>query len=1189
LHRQRLIGYTSSMRITLVLLFFFAFVQSIAQCLAPDFATPSAACINQKLEIQNLTSGASSYEWDFCSGDLALTPQANIAVSNNLLFRTRSIRLIEHEDLWFGFTIDQASSPNRLIRFDFGNSLVNNPTVTDLGNPSGQLNGAYDFQMYQEADVWYALVANTGANTLLRLNFGSNPQSMPAIQNLGSFGVLNIPNGIFLASDNGVLSAFVTNGATSEIVRLDFGNSILNLPIVNTFSISGGSGLRGIAITRECDRWFGLVTSYGNGKIFWLDFTNGLTQHPQSGEITFFTSYNFPTNVSIALDGGEYVAFIQSALGEQYRLAFGASIIDKTGAGTNLGNYGISNENFALELVKVNSDWFGFTIDLANRRLVRLTFPTSCDANLSTFNEENPPLINYSFSGLKNISLIATSATGSVSSFSKVVSVSASMAPDINFVAQNSCVNNSVIFSSENVSGGIATYNWNFGDAGISSLANPTHVFSSADEFSVTLTVAGVNGCQNLAQKSLTIYSQPSADFSLPEASPICTNQNYNFINTSSFDAASNPTWEWSLNGIVVSTALNLSTQFSSDQPQVIKLKSSIPGCESEKVKNISSVQTGPLTDFTFSNGCEDAPISFINTTSGAVVDYAWDFDDGNTSTQQNAINTFEDAGRYQVTLHATNLSGCQNFVSKEAIVYSNPQPNFSLDLPPFSCAGSVSQFNDLTPSLTDSNLTAWSWSFGDAANGGSTQKNPGFTYTTAGDYDVTLQVTSNFGCSGSVQKPIIISSSPAVNFTYGPACLNQGTQFTDASGADVKAWLWSVQNSSYTTKNATHVFSVTGTQIAMLTVTGNNNCVSQISKTITIPVPISPDFTSQSTCATKAAVFTEINSGGVDPAVSWSWDFAGQATGTGSTAEHIFNTIGNYPVRLSSTRQSGCVYSVTKAIPISQPPQAQFAVTSEAGGAPLTVGFTNTSTSATSFLWKFNDAANSTSSEYSPTFVFNQLGAYPVELVASTGNGCQDSFIKTIQVLVPEINAVLKDFILTSTVDDTRKATVTIENKSNVALDNPVVLIDLSGNASISETFPASILPNQSFTYTFSTDIIPRNLSYACAEVQVPDDIFLFDNRECVNLLTDPITLQPYPNPAQTQLFIDWINQNQETLTVFIYNSAGQIALERKYTDLLPGLNQVVVYVNDLASGIYFVSCSAGEYSQNFRFSIVR
>ncbi|NOS54899.1 MAG: PKD domain-containing protein, partial [Cyclobacteriaceae bacterium] len=625
----------------------------LAQCPVTDFASPSLACSGQNIYVQNLTVGAASYEWDFCSGDLALTPSASIAASSNLLFRTRSMRVAHdsNSNLWYGFTIDQANSPYKLIRFNFGNSLSNDPSVVDLGNPSNVLNSAFDLQLHKEGSNWYGLVANTGTNSLLLLSFGTDLGSTPIVQNLGSFGVLDTPDGIFLAVENGMLSVFITNGGSvSEIVKLTFGSSILNAPTISSFPVAGGSALRGIAMIRECDRWFGLVISYGNGKVFWLDFSNGLSQSPQSGEITFFTSYNFPTNIALGLDGSEYFAFIQSALGEQYRLSFGSSIIDKAGTGQNLGNFGISNENSALELVKVKSDWFGFSIDLTNRKLVRQTFPAMCDASTAISTGQNPSQLSFAASGTKKISLTGISSDGAISSQSKAITISPSIAPDIAFTSANVCANNNVNFTAQNTSGNITSYAWSFGDTNTSPLTNPSNIYATGGTYTVALQVTATNGCINIAKSDVAIYDQPIADFALPSASPFCTNQNYVFTNQSTFDPASSPTWEWLLNGTLVSSTQNLAQAFATSTAQEIRLKAKIPGCENEIIKNVNTVLPGPLTNFSFASDCQDSPVAFTNTTSGTITSYLWTFGDGNTSSSTNASNTYADIGSYNVT-----------------------------------------------------------------------------------------------------------------------------------------------------------------------------------------------------------------------------------------------------------------------------------------------------------------------------------------------------------------------------------------------------------------------------------------------------------------------------------------------------------------------------------------------------------
>lgn len=555
-----------------------------------------------------------------------------------------------------------------------------------------------------------------------------------------------------------------------------------------------------------------------------------------------------------------------------------------------------------------------------------------------------------------------------------------------------------------------------------------------------------------------------------------------------------------------------------------------------------------------------------------------------------NPLEIYSTYGIYDVSLVTSGTNGCESKLIKPLSIYSVPQTNFSLDLPPFSCAGSASQFNDLTPPMPDSNITSWAWSFGDSSNGLSSQKNPLYTYSTAGDYSVTLSTTTNFGCSNSVQKSITISPSPSADFSFGPACVNKETQFTDLSSGDIKSWLWSIQGNNYTTPNPKHTFKSASAYNAVLTITGKNGCISQASKSVNVPLPVSPDFSSSSTCANKSSVFDELTKAGVDPAASWSWSFANQGSGTGSPTQHIFSSTGNYSVTMNSTRQSGCTYSVTKTIPITDAPKAQFTLFLESGAAPFTINATNTSTKSTKYIWNPGDPKQSNSAAFVPSFTYVDLGDYTIELEASNELGCKDYLQQQVHVVVPQINVAVSDFRLEVIPGSSNYSpVVTIENKSNVALINPIVNLDLSGNATVSQMIEAIIKPNELLPYRFISNISPVSLSFACAEVNVSADDYAFDNRQCINLGDEFVSTIPYPNPASDELILEWINNHNEPMDLVIYNVAGQAIISRKYSPALEGLNQVKLDVSGLSAGIYFVSYSVEGRTQNFRFSIVR
>lgn len=1168
-------------------LLFMCNIAVLAQCPDASFAVNTSACREENLYVSHNALPDHLYSWDFCSGDHALNPVAEIAVSNSLLFRTRSIRIVNHLGNWYGFTIEQSNSPYRLIRFDFGNNLLNTPAVVDLGNPGGLLNSAFDFQMYYEAGSWYALVANSGGNNIIRYSFGSDITSTPVAQNLGSFGELSTPNGIVLINENNQLTAFVTNGGESKITRLDFGSSIQYTPAATSFNVAGSATLRGIALIKECDRWFGLALSFGNNKVFWLDFNNGLLQPPVTGEITFFTAYNFPASVKLLADGGEYFAYIQSAVGPLYRLSFGSSIIDKTGTGVNLGSFGTS-ENFACEWIKSGSDWTGFSIDLTNRRLLRYRLPTSCTASLPVYTGQNPPAVYYSSSGSQRIGLEVIDPAGNTKLSVTTVTVSSAAAPDIEISHQNECANHQIHFMNLNNSGNLISYNWQFGDTGSSALPNPSHIYSSAGSYTVNLEVMADNGCTNRTRTNINVFNPPVADFQLPSASPYCTNQAYLFNNTSVFDAGSTISWSWQVNSVNVSENQHLEFTFTSTSPQEIKLIAAIPGCSSEVIKNITTLAEGPVVDFTSAGHCQQDPVNFTNTTSGSVTAFLWDFDDGFTSSEENPVHVFTSPGLFHVRLTATNAAGCANTVARPLTIYSRPQTDFSVALPPFSCSGSPTQFTDLTPNPTDSNLASWLWDFDDAG-ASSTLRNPQHTYANASTYRVSLTATTNFGCASTITKDVQILPSPVPAFTHSPPCRSVPVQFNDVTPGSIQSRLWQIESSFYTAPNPTHTFNTSGIKSVALTVTATNGCVGTKTLNITVPNVLVPDFMAERTCTNQQTLFTSLTNDAADPITTFNWNFGTAGSASGNPATATFATTGNPSVSLTVITQTGCSYSRTKTVTISAAPVASFTVSADAGGVPLTVHFTNTSTAATSYLWSFGDNAGTTSTAVSPQFTYTELGTFTAELTAFNALACQSRAVRTIHVVVPVLDVRLSLLELLSGTGGITPA-VTLLNRSNIPVANPVVDYDLSGMSVVREVLPVTLAPNASYRHVSSIQLPVLNAaSYLCATV-VLDDGTPADNRYCAGLENTWRVVQPFPNPVsrQEQLTVSWVAASEGNAMIRLYTLSGQEVLSETVLSV-QGYNSILLNTSRLQEGLYLVRVQVGGQSFSFRIQVIQ
>lgn len=1090
--------------------------------------------------------------------------------------------------LFHGFAIDQPN--NLLVRFDFGNSPDNTPTVVSLGNPGSRFQNPLDIHFISEGNNWFALVANTAGNNLLRLNFGSDLTSVPSVTDLGSIGgLLQSPGGVNTIRENENLYAFISNGSTSQIISLSFGNSILNAPTSSVIPVPGSSGLRSMDFIRECNRWFGVITSYNSGSLFYLDFQNGAGLPPVVNQLIIpGASYSFPASVKLGNEGGDFFAFIQSAFpAHVYRIAFGESITDLTGSFTNLGNFGISNDNGAFELVEFSSSWRGFSIDLSGTipgagRLYRFNFPETCSTPLRIFNGPNPPSFTYSTAGTYRVTLKSVDESGNIGYRSRVITISSGVSPDIDFESQNICSNYPVNFTSINSSSTISSFEWNFGDFNTSIQQNPVYTYNSAGRFVVELNVIGLNGCTNVVQRELSMYNEPLANFSLPGVSPICSNQTYQFLNTTQYDTELNPSWQWFLNGVPVSSSFNLESSFSNPISQTIKLVSSIPGCANEVVKVIPSVNEGPVVDFSFTGQCQDTPVGFVNQSTGSINSYGWNFGDGQSSALINPVNLFAVPGNYTVTLTAFGATGCNNTRTKPITIYSKPQTNFSVALPPFSCSGTPTQFTDLTPNPFDSNITSWLWNFGEG--GTSTLRNPQHTFTNAGGYNVSLTATTNFGCSSVLEKPVTISQSPIANFTNTPPCLGVPVSFTNTSTGTLQSQQWQIESTFYTLANPVHAFTSSGNKSVTLNVTATNGCVASVNRTLIVPNTISPDFTFTRNCINQQTEFTSNTVNPADPITGYNWNFAGLGTGNLNPQNFSFNNTGNFNVSLSVTTQTGCVYSVAKNVSIINAPQANFTATPSVGPPPLQVQFTNTSVNATSYSWAFNDPTNSTSTLVSPSFTYTTLGQYVADLTAFNAQGCSTIFSRVIHVVIPVIDVALTEMELMRLPDQTIKPAVTIQNKSNVALANLSLRMELNGTF-IRDIVPVSIEPNSTYRHVFDFELpFTSTLQTVCVHAEI-NDSSPEDNRICASVDEPFVFLAPYPNPlsSQSEINVEWVASDNRNTEILLVNSLGQQVKRLEATSSI-GYNVVIIPGSGLQSGMYYVQIRYGSIIRTHR-----
>jgi len=550
-------------------------------------------------------------------------------------------------------------------------------------------------------------------------------------------------------------------------------------------------------------------------------------------------------------------------------------------------------------------------------------------------------------------------------------------------------------------------WNWNFGDGEDSTKQNPTHTYSRAGNYNVTLTVNNINGTDSKFV-TVTVLAQPA--FSASPASGK-TPLNVSFTDQSTGSPAS---WNWTFGDGTYSTKKNPVHVYKKSGKYSVTLTLNETGNKTAVTKysyiTVSNGFEAPVAAFTASPASGKAPltVSFTDQSTGSPTSRKWNFGDGTHSTAENPVHTYDKAGLYSVTLTVSNEKGSNTLTKTDYIIVSNvlngPTANFSAPLTSgkapltveFSGQGKGSQ-------------TSWKWYFGDGNN--STEKNPVYTYNKSGLYTVRLTASNEKGSNTLTKTGYIavstVLNTPVSRFSASPASGKAPltVSFTDQSTGSPTSWKWYFGDGSNSTeKNPVHTYNESGLYSVSLTVS-NANGTNGLTRTGCVAVsnvldaPVTSFSVSQTSEKTPLIVrFTDQSTGSP---TSWKWGFGDGSDSTEQNPVHTYNKSGNYTVSLTTTNgggsnrvqkssyidvnsESGSVVSNSNFII----PAAAFSATPTMGSMPLTVSFTDQSTgSPTSWKWAFGDGSDY-STEQNPVHTYNKPGRYNVTLTASNANG---------------------------------------------------------------------------------------------------------------------------------------------------------------------------------------------------------
>ena len=409
----------------------------------------------------------------------------------------------------------------------------------------------------------------------------------------------------------------------------------------------------------------------------------------------------------------------------------------------------------------------------------------------------------------------------------------------------------------------------------------------------------------------------------------------------------------------------------------------------------ISHAQTPPTAQFTGSplTVCVGSPVSFTNSSTNGtapITQWAWDFGDGNASTDVNPQHAYTTAGTYTITLVVTASNGQADPEVKVNYVTVNPKPNAAFTASTNGCTLPVG----VTFNNTSTGGVSYAWNFGNTQT--STLQNPAIVnYATAGTYNVSLTVTNSFGCTATATQSLVVSNYQAGITAPATACAGVPVAIADASTVGANAWNWTFPGGSPGTsssQNNSVTFSTPGTYtISLSSQNTGSGCNANTTKQITIlPLPV-PAFTANPTsgCAPQAVTFTNTSPAGGS---NFVWTFGDGSNFTGQTPPpHTYANNGTYSVTLTMTGANGCNGTTTQnALITLTAPVASFTSDVTDGCAPLDVQYTSTANSTdpiVSWVWNFGDGQTFTG-QNPPAHTY-PLGVYDVSLTITTQSGC--------------------------------------------------------------------------------------------------------------------------------------------------------------------------------------------------------
>ncbi len=392
-------------------------------------------------------------------------------------------------------------------------------------------------------------------------------------------------------------------------------------------------------------------------------------------------------------------------------------------------------------------------------------------------------------------------------------------------------------------SSALDTFYWDLGDGTVLGQKDTvSHIYSSAQNYQVTLSLTDTIGCVLPTSKTITINKLPLADFSV--TLPSCAFQPVVFSNTSTMSPPDSLLlFKWDFGDGTSSTEKEPTHQYSrAGNYDVMLIAYSSQLCPDTIVKQISV----PGISLTRDSACVNQPINLSYSTfypMGNVTNAFWEID-GQTYSANPLQHIFTTTGVHNIKVIVNTDNGCQDTLQMPVFITSPPPIDFQIQ-----SSGCINEIITTTytgvPSEAPIGSVFWDFDTTIVADN-QTGSSASYAYTSPGTYFPKISVKDVFGCSNDSLFSLQVSDKPQANFSLAPTlCQKPLFLVAQNNGSDSLLYKWLFPDGTFSSLKEPFFYPDTGTQTITLIVKTSTGCPDTTSRSTTVfPSPQASFYT---------------------------------------------------------------------------------------------------------------------------------------------------------------------------------------------------------------------------------------------------------------------------------------------------------------------------------------------------------